>query len=94
MYVGERLWLTFSLYRIIQAVEKTVMSIHIEEDEYNSKSDSLDVSIINLNDNKRQMDVRFPPEEKKDDEEEDDEEEVVHLLIILCLYTWHISGWR
>lgn len=55
----------FLKLRIIQAVEETVMSVQIEGEDYISKSETFDVSIINVNEETRQSDIQFPKEESK-----------------------------
>ncbi|PIK61624.1 putative G-protein coupled receptor [Apostichopus japonicus] len=58
--------------RIIQAVEETVMSVQIQGEDYTSKSETFDVSIINVNEETRQSDIQFPKEESKKNGNTDD----------------------
>ncbi|KAJ8027377.1 Adhesion G protein-coupled receptor A2 [Holothuria leucospilota] len=57
--------------RIIQAVESTIMSIEIQDSDYDSKSEALDVRIIKLNNEREAENIRFP---KFDAKKEDDNE--------------------
>lgn len=62
-------------FRIIQAVENTLMSIEIQGSEYDSNStlEALAVRIIILNNETKSENIRFPKSDAKDEDEDDNE---------------------